>query len=149
MIDIRDAGGDHDVGALRARAEHMLPRLRHTIERAHKLGVAIIAATDGGYGPNSVIRIGQEVAHLVEMGLTPLEALQSATVRSAEMLRLEKSIGVLETAREADLIVVDRNPLEDIITVQDPLLVISNGRIGLNRLEGRAASSAGPARSSR
>jgi len=71
---------------------------------------------------------------LVEMGFTPLEAIQSATIRNAEMLRLEKSIGVIETGYEADLITVEKNPLETIATVQDPLLVISNGRVGLDRL---------------
>ena len=69
------------------------------------------------------------------MGFTPLEAIQSATIVNAEMLRLDKSIGVLEPGYEADLIAVERNPLQDIVTVQDPLLVISNGRIGLDRLD--------------
>jgi imidazolonepropionase-like amidohydrolase len=57
------------------------------------------------------------------------------------MLRMEKSIGVVEPGYEADLIAVEGNPLENIITVQDPLLVISNGRIGVDRLNfGRAAA---------
>jgi imidazolonepropionase-like amidohydrolase len=50
------------------------------------------------------------------------------------MLRLEKSIGAVETGLEADLIAVEKNPLETITTIQDPLLVISNGRVGLDRL---------------
>jgi imidazolonepropionase-like amidohydrolase len=68
------------------------------------------------------------------MGFTPLEALQSATLVSAELLRLEKSIGVLESGYHADLIAVERNPLDNIATTQDPLLVISNGRIAYDRL---------------
>ena len=135
-----DAGGDFDVTALRPRAQHMLPRLRDTIKRAHKIGATIVAATDTRYEPNSIIRIGQELTHFVDMGFTPLEAIQSATIRSAEMLRLETSIGVLETGHEADLIAVEKNPLEDIVTIQDPLLVISNGRIGLDRLNVQRAT---------
>ena len=50
------------------------------------------------------------------------------------MLRLEKQIGAIEPGFEADLLVVDGNPLENIRTLLDPLLVISNGRIGLDRL---------------
>lgn len=139
VIDVKEAGGDYDVPALRIRGEHMLPRLRDLIVRAHKLGVRIVTGSDTGYGPNSLTRIGQEMTHFVEMGFTPLEALQSATVVNAEMLRLEKSIGAIEVGYEADLIAVDSNPLEHITTVQDPLLVISNGRIGLDRLDfGRA-----------
>jgi imidazolonepropionase-like amidohydrolase len=142
VIDLVDAGGDYDVPALRIRGQHMLPRLRETIVHAHAMGVLIVTGSDTGYGPNSLTRIGQEMTHFVEMGFKPLEAIQSATIRNAEMLRLEKSIGVVEAGYEADLIAVEKNPLENITTVQDPLLVISNGRVGLDRLNfSRAATS--------
>jgi hypothetical protein len=149
VADLLDAGGDFDVAALRARGQHMLPRLRDTIKRAHKIGVTIVAATDTYYAPNSISRIGQEITYFVEMGFTALQAIQSATIRSAEMLRLEKSIGVLETGHEADLIAVEKNPLEDIVTIQDPLLVISNGRIALDRLNLQRATGAGSLEPSR
>src|SRR6266581_3497899 len=56
-----------------------------------------------------------------------------------------KSIGVVETGFEADLIAVERNPLDEITTVRDPLLVISNGRIALDRLDfGRIRINEGP-----
>jgi imidazolonepropionase-like amidohydrolase len=135
VIDLTDAGGDYDVPALRVRGQHMLPRLRDTVVRAHALGITIVTGSDTGYGPNSLTRIGQEIAHFVEMGFTPLQAIQSATLRNAEMLRLEKSIGVVESGYEADLIAVEKNPLENVTTLQDPLLVMSNGRIGLDRLD--------------
>jgi imidazolonepropionase-like amidohydrolase len=139
VIDLIDAGGDYDVPALRIRGQHMLPRLRDTIVRANKLGVKIVTGSDTGYGPNSLTRIGQEIAHFVEMGFTPLQAIQSATIVNAEMLRLEKSIGVIEVGYDADLIAVEKSPVEDVTSLQDPLLVISNGRIGLDRLDfGRA-----------
>jgi imidazolonepropionase-like amidohydrolase len=141
VIDLSEAGGDYDVPALRIRGAHMLPRLRDAIVRAHKLGVKIVTGSDTGYGPNSLTRIGQEVAHFVEMGFTPLEALQSATLVNAEMLRLEKTTGALDRGYEADAIVVENNPLETITTVQDPVLVISNGRIALDRLNFARAGS--------
>ena len=133
VIDIAEAGGDYDVPALRIRGAHMVPRIRDTVVRAHKLGVRIVAGTDTGYGPNSLARIGQEVAHLVEMGFKPLEAIQAATVVNAEMLRLDKSIGVVEPGYEADLIAVEQNPLDQVMTLQDPLLVVSNGRVAVDR----------------
>ena len=134
VIDLTEAGGDYDVPALRIRGAHMLPRLRDTIVRAHRLGVAIVTGGDTSYGPNSLTRIGQETTHFVEMGFTPLEAIQAATIRNAEMLRLEKSIGAVEAGFEADLMVVEKNPIDNITTVQDPLLVVSNGRIAVDRL---------------
>ena len=141
VIDLSEAGGDYDVPALRIRGAHMLPRLRDAIVRAHKLGVKIVTGSDTGYGPNSLTRIGQEVAHFVEMGFTPLEALQSATLVNAEMLRLEKTTGALDRGYEADVIVVENNPLENVTTIQDPVLVISNGRIALDRLNFARAGS--------
>ena len=84
------------------------------------------------------------MTHFVELGFTPLEAIQSATIVNAEMLRLEKSIGVLEPGYEADLIAVEKNPLENITTVQDPLLVISNGRIAVDRLDSARTTTRSP-----
>ncbi len=135
VIDLTEAGGEYDVPALRIRGQHMLERLRATVTRAHTMGVKIVTGGDTSYGPASLTRIGQEMTHLVEMGFTPLQAIQAATLVNAEMLRLEKSIGVLEAGLEADLIAVEMNPLEHIVTVQDPLLVVSNGRVALDRLK--------------
>lgn len=134
-IDLMQPGGDYDDPALQIRGQHMVPRRRSLIQRAHQMGIKIVTGTDTGYGPQSVTRIGQEIAAFASMGFTPLQAIQAATLTGAELLRIEKQTGAIEPGLEADLIAVDGNPLEDIIVVQDPLLVISNGRIGLNRLE--------------
>ena len=73
------------------------------------------------------------MASLAELGLTPLEALRSATTVAAELLGLSK-VGALTPGYEADLIVVERNPLQDAKALADVLVVISNGRVALNRL---------------
>lgn len=140
VIDLVQPGGDYDNPGLHLRGSHMLPRLRETTERAYKLGVKIVAGADTGYGPNSVTRIAHEVAAFVEIGMTPLQALQSATTVAVELLGLEKRTGAIETGLEADLLVVERNPLEYVRTLQDPLLVVSNGRVAVNRLSFEKAS---------
>jgi imidazolonepropionase-like amidohydrolase len=132
--DLAEAGGDYDDAALKRRGEMMRPILKAAIGKAAKYGVKIVAGSDTGYGPNSVARVSREVGELVAAGLTPLQALQAATITSAEMLRLEKQIGAVEPGLEADVVVVDGNPIENVRTLLDPLLVISNGRIGLDRL---------------
>ena len=132
--DLAEPGGDYDDAALKRRGEMMRPILRAAIGKAASFGVKIVAGSDTGYGPNSVARVSREAGELVAAGLTPLQALQAATITNAEMLRLEKRIGVLEPGVEADVLVVEGNPLEDIRTLLDPLLVISNGRVGLDRL---------------
>jgi imidazolonepropionase-like amidohydrolase len=134
VIDLVEPGGDYDVPALRNRGQHMLPRLRGTVQRAHRLGVRVATGADTGYGPNSLTRISHEVAAFVEMGFTPLQALQSASIVAAELLRLERTTGALEAGLDADVIAVDGNPLENPAVLQDVLLVVSNGRVALDRL---------------
>jgi imidazolonepropionase-like amidohydrolase len=134
VVDVASPGGDYDQPALLRRGEHMLPRLRSTIQRAHKLGVRIVTGADTGYGPGSLSRISGEVAAFVDLGFTPLEALQAATVRAAELLRLDKTTGALAAGMDADLIAVDGDPLKDPRVLQDVLLVVSNGRVALDRL---------------
>jgi imidazolonepropionase-like amidohydrolase len=135
VVDLVEPGGDYDHPALQLRGRHMLPRLADTIRRAHRLGVRIATGADTSYGPQSVTRIAHEVAAFVELGLSPLEALQSATIVAAELLGLERSTGAIEAGLEADLIAVDGNPLENVILLQDPLLVVSNGVVVVDRLE--------------
>jgi imidazolonepropionase-like amidohydrolase len=147
VIDLVEPGGDYDNPGLHLRGGHMLPRLRDTVVRAHKLGVKIVTGADTGYGPNSVTRIAHEVAAFVEMGMTPLQALQAATTVAADLLAVEKRIGAIETGLEADLLIVERNPLEEIRTLEDPLLVVSNGQVAMNRLTfGKTAATLGSPR---
>jgi len=66
--------------------------------------------------------------------MTPLEAIQSATTLTAELFELQGRTGAIEEGLEADLIVVPGNPLENIVALQDVVVVISNGRVAMNRL---------------
>ena len=134
MKDVAAPGGDYDNRDLQLRGQHMLPRLKDTIARAHKMGVRIVAGSDTGYGPASVARLSIEIADLVDAGLPPLAALQAATIVNAQMLRREQQIGRIAPGFEADVVVVERNPIDQIGTLQDPLLVINNGRVGVDRL---------------
>jgi len=134
VVDLVEPGGDYDDPVLQVRGRHMLPRLRRTVQRAHALGVKIATGADTGYGPSSVTRVSQEVQNFVEMGMSPLEGLQSATTTPAELFGIEDRAGVIEVGYEADLIAVAGNPLDDIVALQDVVLVISNGRVGLERI---------------
>jgi imidazolonepropionase-like amidohydrolase len=134
VSDLAAPGGDYDNASLQRRGQMMQPILRSAIQRAQKLGVRIVAGSDTGYGPASIARVSREIVELNADGLSPLQALQAATVVNAEMLRMEKQIGAVEPGLEADLMVVDANPLDNVRTLLDPLLVISNGRVGLDRL---------------
>ncbi len=132
--DLTRPGGDYSGAHLQTRGRHMLPRIRRMAARAWELGVPLVVGVDTGYGPESVLRIGHEMEELVGAGLSELEALRAATSRGAEMLGVDGRTGRVEEGLEADLVVVDRNPLEDIRYVQDVLVVVSDGRLAVNRL---------------
>lgn len=134
VVDLTQPGGDYDDPVLRVRGEHMLPRLAETVRRAHRMGVRIATGADTQYGPESLSRIAGEAAALVGLGLSPLEALRCATTVAADLLGLADRTGAIRAGLEADLIVVERNPLADIRALADVLVVISNGRVALNRL---------------
>ena len=134
VVDLTQPGGDYEDPILTMRGAHMLPRLGETVQRAHRMGVKIATGADTQYGPESLSRISGEVAKLVELGLTPVEALRSATTVAADLLGLGGKTGAIQTGFEADLIVVERNPLQDARALADVLVVISNGRVALNRL---------------
>ncbi len=135
VIDLAEPGGDYDQAALQIRGRHMLPHLRSAVQRAHRLGVKLVTGADTSYGPASVTRIAHEIANFVELGIPPLAAIQAATLTAAELLRLTGRIGAVEPGYEADLIAVDGNPLDDVRVLQDVLLVVSNGRVVLDRID--------------
>src|SRR3990172_5396962 len=134
MHDLLEPGGDYDDPVVKFRGLHMLPRIEDTFRRARTMGVPMVTGADSSYGPESVSRVSTEIVNYVKLGMSPLEAIQSGTVRAAELFGLEKETGALEPGLEADLIVIEKNPLEDIRVIQDIILVISNGRVGLKRL---------------
>lgn len=134
LVDLDEPGGDYDHPVLDLRADFMVPRMEETLRMAREIGVRVVAGADTGYGPESVSRIGVEVANFAKLGFTPIEAIRSATLYAAELLRIEEDTGTIEPGKEADLIVVAENPLEHPSAIQDVVAVVSNGRVALNRL---------------
>ena len=134
LIDLLEPGGDYDDPILRVRGTNMLPRLGETFRKAHAMGIRIATGADTQYGPESLSRISGEVAAFVDLGMTPLEALKAGTMDAAELLGVHDRTGQLKVGYEADLIVVERNPLQDIRSLADVIGVISNGRVALMRL---------------
>ncbi len=141
--DLIHPGGDYDSEVLQVRGRHMYPRLCEAVRQAHALGVPVVASTDTGYGPRSILRLPHDLQELVACGLSPAEAIRAATSRAAELLGIGGRTGTIAAGMEADLIAVDRNPLEDIGHLQDVLLVISDGKVVVDRLYDRAAGGGG------
>jgi len=133
VYDLTQPGGDYDDPALTIRGNFMLPALGETVKRAHRMGIPIATGADTQYGPESLSRIAGEAAFFVDLGMSPLEAIRAATMVSAKLLGLDQRIGQLKEGYEADLILVESNPLQNIRALADVLVVISNGTIALNR----------------
>ena len=100
------------------------------VGRMHAAGVPIGAGTDTPIGralPGDSLHT--ELARLVEAGLSPLEALEAATVRPAEFLSLDDEMGTIAVGRRADLVLLDADPLADIGNTRRISLVVSAGRV--------------------
>jgi imidazolonepropionase-like amidohydrolase len=120
-------------GALRefqAILRPILPLELANVRLFNEAGVLLLAGTDVGV-PLQVpgISLHVELERLVEAGLTPLEALQTATVNPARVLEMADSLGTVEPGKLADLVLLDANPLADISNTQRIRAVIADGRL--------------------
>jgi hypothetical protein len=95
-----------------------------------RAGVEFLAGTDV-FNPFCFpgFSLHDELDLLVQAGLTPLEALQSATINPARFLGREAELGTVEQGKLADLVVLDANPLEDIHNTQKINAVVVNGKL--------------------
>ena len=100
------------------------------VRLAKKAGVVLLAATDVDI-PMGVpgLSLHEELVRLVEAGLTPLEALQAATLNPARVLGLVDSLGRIEPGKLADLVLLDANPLENIRNTQKIGAVVADGQL--------------------
>jgi imidazolonepropionase-like amidohydrolase len=127
---------DYNSNIARLRWPHLLENMGRMIRLGYELGVTIVTAVDTSYGPESVYRIPGEINAFIDFGMTPIDALRTATIGSATAYGLEDETGAIEAGLDADLLVFDRNPLEQPSVLHNPLLVMSNGRVGVNRQVG-------------
>jgi imidazolonepropionase-like amidohydrolase len=112
--------------AMGAAGEHLT-----SVATAISEGVRIVNGTDAppgdqDRGVNLTVR---EMEFYVELGLSPLGALQASTVNGAELMDIADRVGVLDPGYEADIIAVRENPLEDIRAMRDIFFVMKAGRI--------------------
>jgi imidazolonepropionase-like amidohydrolase len=92
----------------------------------HKAGLTIVAGTDQVVPGHSLRR---EIELYVKAGFTPMEAIQSATIVPARVMRMDKDSGTIEMGKFADMILIDGNPLDNVSNLRNTKFVITNGRI--------------------
>ncbi len=129
--------------ALRKSTEVMEAH-RASFKMAVEKGVKIAMGTDSGVGPHGTN--AEELAVMVELGMTPMEAIVATTKTAAECCRIGHLTGTLEPGKRADLLAVAGDPLTDIALLQDRnrfALIMKDGQAFRNTLTERAAAGAG------
>ena len=113
-------------------ADRLLARNAEIIAMMKRSGVGLLAGTDLPPGARNGT-IHDELAYLVDAGLTPMEALETATRNAAEFLGKLDTVGTIERNKAADLVLLDANPLDDIHNTARISAVIIRGRVASHR----------------
>ena len=112
--------------------------MRNAFRTALKAGVLIAFGSDAGVFPH-----GEQVHEFkifVDEGMSPMQAIQSATGKAAELMRWENRIGTAERGRYADLIAVAGNPLQDITELERVNWVMKGGKVVKDEMRGARAA---------
>jgi imidazolonepropionase-like amidohydrolase len=127
ILDRGAAGGyqPYQIEKSRQVYERKLESLRPAI----RAGLNVAYGTDSGVQPHG--QNARQLAVFVKAGMSPLDALRSATLVNAKLLRLEGRIGTLRAGAFADLVAVPGNPLDDVTVVERPRFVMKDGRVEL------------------
>ena len=100
---------------------------RDNFRKAFKAGARMAFGSDGGVYPHG--DNGKQFAYMVEYGMSPMQAIQAATVHAAELIGWPDDVGAIEAGRYADIIAVDGNPLENVRLLENVSFVMKGGRL--------------------
>jgi len=106
-------------------------RQRQSFTLAVEMGAKVVFATDSGVYPHG--DNGKQFARAVRFGMTPVQAIQSATSLTAELLGWEDQVGAIEEGLYADIIAVHGDPLDDISELEDVDFVMKGGVVYKNK----------------
>jgi imidazolonepropionase-like amidohydrolase len=113
-----------------AKAKAVMPVARKNIAHAFASGVKVAFGTDAAVYPHGLN--AHEFAVMVKLGLTPLQAIQAATVNAADLLGWPGKVGSLEPGAWADIVAVDGDPLKDVTTLERVKFVMKGGEVVKN-----------------
>jgi imidazolonepropionase-like amidohydrolase len=111
--------------AVRAKVDWRIKVTGESLRKAVPRGVKIAFGTDAGVSKHG--RNADEFELMVKHGMTPMQALEAATVNAADLLGLNADVGSLETGKRADLIAVDGDPLRDVTVLKQVPFVMKDG----------------------
>lgn len=111
------------------KAKAMTKRHKNSFKSAHQGGISIAMGTDAGTPFNYHGENAQELERMVALGMTPMEAIVASTAAAARLIGIYDSVGTLTRGKEADLVVLQGNPLQriDVLRDQDKILGVMRG----------------------
>lgn len=109
------------------KAKAVMPAARVNIANAFRGGVKVAFGTDAAVYPHGLN--AHEFGVMVHLGLTPLQAIQAATVNAADLLGWTDRVGTLESGKFADLIAVSGDPLADVTVLEHVRFVMKGGEV--------------------
>jgi imidazolonepropionase-like amidohydrolase len=115
---------------VRPKAAAIGPLIQETFARAHENGVLIAYGTDSGVSAHG--NNGQEFALMVEAGMSEMDAIFTATINAAKLLKIDKELGTITQGKFADLVAVKGNPLDDISLMEKIDFVMKDGKVVKN-----------------
>ena len=133
VMDIYNGDYIEEVGTREGWQAEYLRKNRETTDvqragfaKAVKRGLRLGYGTDAGVYPHG--QNARQFAYMVRYGMTPMQAIQSATIRAAELMRKTGDIGSLTPARYADMVAVEGDPLNNVRALENVAHVIKGGR---------------------
>ncbi len=127
---LENAERNHVPPDMLAKAKVVMPTARKNVARAFAGGVKIAFGTDSGVYPHGMN--AHEFAVMVKLGMSPLAAIQSATINAADLLGWPDKVGTLEPGKWADLIAVDGDPTKDVTILEHVKFVMKGGEVVKN-----------------
>ena len=127
---IENAGLTHLPPPLLIKAQEVIPAARKNIAHAFAGGVKVAFGTDAAVYPHGLN--AHEFAVMVKLGLTPLQAIQAATVNAADLVGWSGKVGTLEPGAWADIVGVDGDPVKDVTTLERVKFVMKGGEVVKN-----------------
>jgi imidazolonepropionase-like amidohydrolase len=112
------------------KAKAVMPVARKNIARAFASGVKVAFGTDAAVYPHGLN--AHEFAVMVKLGLTPLQAIQAATINAADLLGWSGKVGTLDAGAWADIVAVDGDPLKDVTALEHVKFVMKGGEVVKN-----------------
>jgi imidazolonepropionase-like amidohydrolase len=113
-----------------AKGHEVMPAARKNVARAFAAGVKVGFGTDAAVYPHGLN--AHEFAVMVKLGLTPLQAIQAATINDADLLGWSDKVGTIEPGKWADIVAVDGDPLADVTTLERVKFVMKGGEVVKN-----------------